>query len=56
MTRRARVEFDSEHADFQRWGSPGFAPVQEPTRLTLMLNEKRRAHDIVEPRQLELFP
>jgi len=56
VTRRPFVEFASEHPDFPRWGSPGFAPVQEPTRLTLLLNEKRRASDAAGPRQLELFP
>jgi hypothetical protein len=43
MTRRPLVEFASEHPDFPRWGSPEFAPVQGPTRLTLMQNESLHA-------------
>lgn len=57
MTRRALVEFDSEHPDFPRWGSPEFAPVQGPCRLTLMLHEHRRAKpsEHAPMVQLELF-
>lgn len=54
MTRRQHVPLDSEHPDYPRWGSPDWAPMQEPTRLTLELNAKRRTAP--QPVQLELFP
>lgn len=38
MSKRAVEPWPSEHADWPGWGSAEWAPMQEPTRLTWLLN------------------